>query len=112
MKKIFFISFLLICIGLNKSNAQQNPVAPTTHEYYVMVHGINATQDVAVFKGLIDKQPGITSIIEKGSPVKYFIVNSTRVISIQDIKAWISTSTYEFQFITDNPKTKQKLERL
>jgi len=77
-----------------------------------MVRGLNTVNDEVSFKSLIGRQEGVISIISKGSPVKFFIVTATRVISMQDVRDWISTSTYELKFVTDDPKAKMKLDKM
>jgi hypothetical protein len=113
MKKFILISFMLICVFQNKSTAQSS--ATTTagvHEYYFMVHGIVSKDDVVSLEKLVEKQKGVTSISTKGFPVIYFNLSTTRPLSIEEIQGWLKTSTYEFQFITEDPKAKNKLDRI
>ena len=110
MKKIFFISALLVCFCLNRSNAQQRPQANNVHEYYVMIHGAITMDDVNFLEKLIRGKEGVISFLHKEFPVKYFILRSTQAISMTEMDAWTNTRSYKLQYLTEDPKVKNKLD--
>lgn len=110
MKKSLFICLFMISCLLNKSMAQNTP-AVITHEYYIMVHGVGTTADANNFQQIVSSKPGVTSITPVRTPIRYFLVRSTNVISMQDVKNWISNTNYELQFLVEDAQTKAKLDR-
>jgi hypothetical protein len=114
MKKVLFISFLLICIFQTKSNAQQDSAKTgiTVHEYYVIIAGVNTKKDVKLLEKHIRTQEGVTSFSNKDFPVRFFILRSTRSISKKRMEQWVNKNSYRLQLITEDPKAKKKIDKM
>ena len=114
MKKLLFISFLLICVCQTKSNAQQDSATTTTtvHEYYVLIQGVNTKEDVKLLEKLVGTQEGVTSFSSKDFPVKFFILRSTRAISRKRMEVWVNKNSYMLQLITEDPREKKKIDKM
>jgi hypothetical protein len=108
MRKIFFISFLLICIGLSKSDAQQKAQSDGTYEYYIVIHGADAKSDVNLLEGKIIKQEGVKTFIANRFPISYFILRSSRPVSNVEFERWVNSSTYRVIAFTQDKAVLEK----
>jgi hypothetical protein len=113
MKNLLFISFLLFS-ACHTKKVQQSPVKtePVFHEYYVMIDSIKTREDVKQLQDIIGTQKDVTYFFSRYFPVKYFILRSTRAISVQEMEEWMKNTSFKLHLLTEDIAEKRKIDRV
>ena len=103
-KSLLLTLFYLVFWHLPHAQVKTNNINKTnnTFEYYISLSGIETSSDVEKFQTKIEKKSGVLFFMGNRYPVRYFMLRSSREISLMELKTWISP--YDLQFFGEGEK--------
>ena len=108
--------FLLLCpifilystILPVQSNGYHPSGQLSDHEYFIRISGIHTRQDVETIQNIIGKKEGVTFFMANRYPVRYFVMRSSRPISVKEFETFLNDRSLYIEFYGEGEKGREQ----